>query len=88
MKALTWAEMDAMSKTQLIERIRLLELELARPQNCKWSDVTEMECKWDEDKDCEYFSTECGEAYCLIDGTIKENKLLYCPFCGKKIKEL
>jgi len=31
MKSYSWAEMDTWSKTKLIERIRALEHELARP---------------------------------------------------------
>ena len=45
-------------------------------------------CEWSNDKDYEYYETSCSEAYCLIDGTLTENKHLYCPYCGGKIKEL
>ena len=45
-------------------------------------------CEWTNDEDYEYYETSCGEAYSLIDGTLAENKHLYCPFCGGKIKEL
>ena len=44
------------------------------------------ECEWVEDNDWGYFSTSCGNEYCLIDGTLEENKHRYCPYCGKKIK--
>ena len=48
------------------------------PKRCKWY-IAE-----DEGGD-EYYDTECGEAYVLVDGTLEENKHNYCPFCGGKI---
>lgn len=43
-------------------------------------------CNWTNNG--EYYDTSCDEAYCLIDGTLSENKHLYCPYCGGRIKEL
>lgn len=31
--------------------------------------------------------TSCGEMHSFIEGSIQENNYLFCPFCGKKIKE-
>jgi len=45
----------------------------------------EKECEWTEDIDYEYFATSCGEAYCLLGGTLEDNKHKYCPFCGRRI---
>jgi len=45
-------------------------------------------CKWNYDEECDFYNTECDEAYCLIDGDLKDNKHNYCPFCGKKISLL
>jgi len=45
----------------------------------------EKECEWNEDIDYEYFATSCGEAYCLVAGTLEDNKHKYCPFCGGRI---
>jgi len=44
------------------------------------------ECEWEEEENFEYFATQCGKAYCLLDGTFEENDHKYCPFCGKKIQ--
>ena len=43
------------------------------------------ECHWKYDETHCYYDTDCGEAYCLIDGTLKENGHLHCPYCGRKI---
>ena len=43
-------------------------------------------CTWECDED-NYFDTGCGDVFQLIDGTIKENHIIFCPYCGKKIKE-
>lgn len=48
-----------------------------KPETCEW--IRE---EWDE----EYFTT-CGEAFCLNDGTLKDNSIRYCCYCGKPIKE-
>jgi hypothetical protein len=31
--------------------------------------------------------TECGHEFVLENGTPTENKMVYCPFCGKMISE-
>ena len=42
-------------------------------------------CAWVyDDTHCTY-ETECGGAWSLIEGTLVENKVIYCPFCGGKI---
>lgn len=43
-------------------------------------------CTWvyDEYHDC--YDTGCHEAYCLIDGTLDENRHRYCPYCGGQIE--
>ena len=47
-------------------------------------------CEWVYvDNDWDYWETECGEAFDLGNSdTLEENKIKYCPFCGKKIKEV
>ena len=42
-------------------------------------------CAWIYDETSDHYDTSCGEAYCTIEGTLKENNLNYCPFCGLKI---
>jgi len=48
----------------------------------------EKNCKWTYDEDHCYYDTNCGKSYGLIDGTLKENSHIYCPYCGGKIREL
>jgi hypothetical protein len=43
-------------------------------------------CDWSEDDEGCYV-TGCGHAFALNDGTPHENQMLYCPFCGRRIKE-
>ena len=46
-------------------------------------------CKWEwNGEDFDYYDTECGETFYIESGTLKENKIKYCPFCGKEIEEL
>ena len=45
-------------------------------------------CEWTfQDSDC-YYDSDCGEGWCFEVGDLKENKVKFCPFCGKKVKEV
>lgn len=43
-------------------------------------------CKWTQDDDGNW-NTGCGDIFILLAGTPKENKMSFCPFCGKEIKD-
>ena len=45
------------------------------------------ECTWAYDDLYDYWETSCGESFIITEGDPKENKMIYCPFCGKPIKE-
>ena len=47
---------------------------------CKW--------KYQDDEYNDYWETDCGEAWCITEGNLKDNHIVFCPFCGKKIKEV
>ncbi len=38
------------------------------------------------DGDTYYDCSECGESFCLIDGTPTDNLYNFCPNCGKKME--
>lgn len=42
-------------------------------------------CMWKEDDGA--WQTDCGNAFCLENGTPADNNMLYCCFCGKTILE-
>ena len=42
-------------------------------------------CTWTEESDSEYWATDCGELFEILDGTPEENRFAYCPFCGMPI---
>jgi hypothetical protein len=45
-------------------------------------------CLWSQDDwDSDCWNTECGEAFCITEGTPKENKMNFCVYCGKPLKE-
>lgn len=33
-----------------------------------------------------YMCSNCGDEFITIDGTVTENHMLYCPFCGAKME--
>lgn len=43
-------------------------------------------CQHDEFHD--KWDTDCDNSFCLITGTPTENKMKYCPYCGRIIKEI
>lgn len=40
-------------------------------------------CEWTYEESAYAYETSCG----FLEETIKENKYVFCPYCGKKIKE-
>ena len=45
------------------------------------------ECRWKYDESCRCWETECCLSWSFAKGGPKENGLLFCPMCGKKINE-
>lgn len=47
---------------------------------------SEQPCTWTQDFDgC--WDTSCGEKHVLETGGPKENKMIYCCYCGKELVE-
>ena len=44
-------------------------------------------CRWKEEDQGESWSTFCGNAWSFFDGGPTDNKVVYCPFCGRKLRE-
>ena len=44
-------------------------------------------CIWIENEDG-LWETNCGKIFETIDGKPSENKMQFCPFCGKLIEEI
>lgn len=42
-------------------------------------------CRWREDENGAY-DTECGGKFELTEGTPADNKMRFCPYCGKRLK--
>ena len=63
------------------EEVNRLKEELAEKEEefCEWE-------IWDDDANC--FHTACENAHFFVDGNPKDNNHVYCPYCGRKIKEV
>lgn len=48
-------------------------------ETCTWKDI-----QYDSDT----WETDCGELWCLYEGTPEENRMKFCPYCGKKILQV
>lgn len=42
-------------------------------------------CVWTENFDPDYWETSCGQSFTLIDGTLEDNHIRFCAFCGCEI---
>ena len=56
-----------------------MKITIIKNKTCEWTEV-----EWAEDV---FWETECGNAFQLITGIPSNNKMVYCPYCGKKIVE-
>ena len=45
-------------------------------------------CKWTYDYADDSWNGTCGAAWYLSEGGPKDNDMLYCPQCGKKLIEI
>ena len=63
------------------EEINRLKAELAEKEEefCEWE-------VWDEEANC--YHTSCENAHFFVDGSPKDNKYVFCPYCGRKLKEV
>jgi hypothetical protein len=43
-------------------------------------------CLWKEDDEGNW-DTSCNEKFIILAQTPKENGMVYCPYCGREIKE-
>ena len=49
----------------------------------------EPECEWKlEDAEGNLYATGCENRQLIFEGTPEENGYKYCPYCGKRIKEV
>jgi hypothetical protein len=44
-------------------------------------------CAWELDFDGEVYDTDCGQSFAIIEGTLSENGMRFCCYCGKRLEE-
>lgn len=44
--------------------------------NCDWTSGSK-----------DYYETDCGQSFIIIDGTPKDNGMKFCCYCGKRLRE-
>ena len=45
------------------------------------------ECIWKDDGEGNY-ETKCGDIFTLIEGTPSENRMKFCPYCGRTLRDV
>ena len=64
------------------------EEEMKREDNCEHGMIP-APCFWKlEDSESATWRSGCDEAWHFPEGTPMENKIKFCPFCGKRILEV
>lgn len=43
-------------------------------------------CLYQQDEDGNW-NTDCGECWVLVEGTPKENRMRFCPYCGLSLRQ-
>lgn len=72
------SENEKLKAQQKSIKNKLTELEeSAKEPVCEWKLL---------DADNNAYQTECGDAFCIPDGTPQENNMNYCSCCGRKVK--
>ena len=67
--------MEEISREDAIRTIR--EFQSKSEEVCEWTLI---------DEDFNAYDTSCKSPWCLESGTPGDNKMNYCPYCGRKIK--
>ena len=75
--------------------MRVIDIQLLRAVECGSfivrDPLTEAEkesgCTWTYDETHDAYDTGCGEKFQMKNETPKENKMKFCPFCGKHLTE-
>lgn len=52
-------------------------------------DGGEVSCQWKQDSDCwnsDHWETSCGNAFQFAEGNPRDNRFVFCPYCGGKIE--
>ncbi len=45
-------------------------------------------CEWHlEEEDANSWASECGHSFWFEEGDPKENKMKFCPFCGRNLTQ-
>jgi hypothetical protein len=43
-------------------------------------------CEWRLDEDTDSYDTSCGEKWCFIDGDLRQNRVKFCAYCGRRVE--
>ncbi len=49
--------------------------------------VEEVFCKWKSDGEFNTYKTSCGNVFQLTEGSLDDNKIIFCCYCGRTIDE-
>jgi len=65
-----------LDRKTLLQMVAALRLASKQAQTCAWRDNLDA-----------IYETECGNLHIVNDGTLEENGMKYCCYCGKEIKD-
>ena len=45
-------------------------------------------CKWKYDERHDKWDTECGQGHQFMEGGLRENNHVFCPYCGRRTEAI
>ena len=69
------------------EHVAKLKAEECGAGEQEGEDMKQKTCTWEQDEWHGHWETECEHIFEFTDGGPLENEMVYCPYCGRKIKE-
>ncbi len=65
--------------------VRTMIITLVHDAQQAYESRAKSKCVWVENQDPDYWETSCGQSFTLIEGTLEDNHIRFCAFCGCEI---
>lgn len=80
---------DDPEKLKLVDELYLERCEEINRLKAELTEKEENFCEWEVwDEEANAYHTSCENAHFIVDGSPKDNDYVYCPYCGRKLKEV
>ncbi len=79
---------DTKTKAEAVEMKEIFEANKNNNDTYRIANLREIhDCPWSLDDDGNW-ETTCGNYHTFLEGTLLENKYMFCPYCGGRLVEV